>query len=358
MYLRLLLLIPALVTILWAVAVKIRGRKIFDAITFVVCGAALAINGFAVYQMIQNGSCSIVMHFMQFLFSSSIVPLAYMYFSRQMGRRWNNATAVICWSLMLLILLPNVFIFLSPDRNIDNLAELEPFRVNLIRHGSIIFSCYTADLAIFIQAMLTALRMIPAARTLKKYGLVLSKKLTGFYLWWASAILFIGVTSFTPISVFSTPAGSWVYFSLYSALICSIFSMLALQLDLHPVVTEDEGEPVHVDTFIESSKSMADKLRMMMDVDKVFLRQGYSTEDMVDALNTNRTYFSRMMNAEFGMKFSDMLNDYRVEHAKVLLATTDMSISDVAFECGFSDASYMSKKFHQIVGESPSAFRG
>lgn len=356
MHLQFLTIVPTLAAIVWALTVKFKDRQIFEAITLFVCAIALIINGVSEYQMIYGGSYPMFLLLVQQLFSSSIVPLAYMYFSRQMGRQWNNTTTVLCWIMMLLVFIPNINVVLGEGAVLDT-AVVRMSSVNVFSSGEMVASFHIADIVILFQALLTVGRMIPAARTLRQYGLTFSTKMKGFYLWWAAAVVFIIFTSLITADDLRTPLGGWSYYMLYSLLIVSIYSMLALRFDLHPVVTKDEGEAVQVDAFIDANKTMAAKLRVLVEKDRIYLQQGYGVEDAAMALGTNRTYLSRMMTAEFGMKFSDLMNEYRVNMAKELLATTDKSIADVAYESGFSDASYMNKKFHQIVGATPSAFR-
>ena len=47
----------------------------------------------------------------------------------------------------------------------------------------------------------------------------------------------------------------------------------------------------------------------------------------------------------------------KVDYAKSLLVTADLSISDIASLCGFSDVYYFSKTFKTATGKSPSAFK-
>lgn len=354
---QLLLVLPALAAIIWALVVKIKAKDVFESAAIFVSGVAVILNGLVVTYIVRHGAAPATLYFIQQLLSSAIVPLAYMYFSRQMGRQWNNVTAVFCWTLMILVFLPNINIIIRDGSMIDP-AFVKPFTVNIIKGSAPIFTCHIADFVIILQAFLTVARMIPAGITLRKYGLKLSHKMQAFYLWWASAVLFIVFTSTISTADLCTPLGSWTYFILYTLLICSIFSLLALRFDLHMVVTSDEGDVVtSVDDFIDANKEMAVQLKRLLEEDQVYIQQGYTSDDAAKALATNRTYFSRMVHAEFGVKFSDLVTEYRVKKAKELLETTDKSIADIAFETGFSDSSYMNKKFQHIEGCSPSTYR-
>lgn len=48
----------------------------------------------------------------------------------------------------------------------------------------------------------------------------------------------------------------------------------------------------------------------------------------------------------------------RIFNAVELLIDTDKSITDIAFNCGFSSPSYFSKKFKECLGSTPNEYRG
>jgi Helix-turn-helix domain/GAF domain len=47
----------------------------------------------------------------------------------------------------------------------------------------------------------------------------------------------------------------------------------------------------------------------------------------------------------------------RIERARDLLTSTDLSMSEIAFAAGFSDQSHFARRFRELVGVSPSAFK-
>ncbi len=47
----------------------------------------------------------------------------------------------------------------------------------------------------------------------------------------------------------------------------------------------------------------------------------------------------------------------RVEHARVMLANTDLALVDIAQAAGFSDQSHMARHFRRLIGLSPAEFR-
>ena len=73
--------------------------------------------------------------------------------------------------------------------------------------------------------------------------------------------------------------------------------------------------------------------------------------------NLSTTYFCAQFKKKSGRSFVEYLNEYRVERAKELLATTDQCIYMVAENVGFRDANYFSKVFKKITRSTPENFK-
>lgn len=67
----------------------------------------------------------------------------------------------------------------------------------------------------------------------------------------------------------------------------------------------------------------------------------------------SQEYFSRLFKEEVGVNFVNYLTMYRIEKAEYLLKNTDMKITQVADEVGYSNASYFSKSYKKYKGISP-----
>jgi AraC-like DNA-binding protein/quercetin dioxygenase-like cupin family protein len=63
-------------------------------------------------------------------------------------------------------------------------------------------------------------------------------------------------------------------------------------------------------------------------------------------------YFRKMTQ----MTFTDFVNEFRITQARKLL-TSDRSIGDVCFECGFNNLSHFNKVFKQRTGQTPGQYR-
>ncbi len=68
-------------------------------------------------------------------------------------------------------------------------------------------------------------------------------------------------------------------------------------------------------------------------------------------------YFRRCFESECGTTPARYLLALRLGAAKKLLASSDMSVSEIARQCGFADVYYFSRRFKREVGVTPLEFR-
>jgi AraC-like DNA-binding protein len=68
-------------------------------------------------------------------------------------------------------------------------------------------------------------------------------------------------------------------------------------------------------------------------------------------------HFSRAFKEATGLPPHSYLTARRIEHAKELLATSEMPMSEIATEVGFSSQAHLTDCFHRLVGVTPREFR-
>lgn len=105
---------------------------------------------------------------------------------------------------------------------------------------------------------------------------------------------------------------------------------------------------------IERNKSKYSKA-----VDKAlqYIEDNYKSHisliDISKHVYLSHEYFSRLFKEEVGENFSAYLNIFRINKGKELLRNTDMKISQIAYEVGYSNAGYFSKNYKKYLGVSP-----
>ncbi len=79
--------------------------------------------------------------------------------------------------------------------------------------------------------------------------------------------------------------------------------------------------------------------------------------DYAEMLSVTSTHLSRTVKVITGRTAGEILADRTLLTAKRALAFTDMPISEIAFDLGFSSSSYFSRTFRSQVGQTPREFR-
>jgi AraC-like DNA-binding protein len=88
-----------------------------------------------------------------------------------------------------------------------------------------------------------------------------------------------------------------------------------------------------------------------------FLDQNLTQVKVADHFNVSVYSLSRIFKKQFGMGFSEYVNGKRLEYAKVLLRTTELSVKEVAEASGFGASDYFTRVFKQSMGVTPSKYR-
>ena len=82
-----------------------------------------------------------------------------------------------------------------------------------------------------------------------------------------------------------------------------------------------------------------------------------SIEAICVEIGMSRTQLHRKLKALTGLSASRYVRSIRLSEARKLLLQPELSISDIAYQCGFSDPAYFSRVFSKAFGESPTKFR-
>lgn len=78
---------------------------------------------------------------------------------------------------------------------------------------------------------------------------------------------------------------------------------------------------------------------------------------MAAILHVTPQHFSVLFKEAVGMNFIDYIVARRMSHAKDMLITTSLGITEIAYASGFHNLSHFNRKFRQLVGTTPSDFR-
>lgn len=104
-----------------------------------------------------------------------------------------------------------------------------------------------------------------------------------------------------------------------------------------------EGEPTLVERMaIYVAKHYADTLKV---------------SDIAKAVGLHPDYANSLFKKTFGCTLSAYLTEERIAHAQRRLLSTDMSVTAIAFECGFNSISRFNAAFLKLNGCTPRTYR-
>ncbi len=92
-----------------------------------------------------------------------------------------------------------------------------------------------------------------------------------------------------------------------------------------------------------------------------YMKVNYNTDITLSDLSMqsliSKNYFSKLFKEITGMNVSDYIQYLRTDQACILLGTTDMKVTDIAFQVGFSDMKFFYEVFKKITGKTPGDYR-
>ena len=107
----------------------------------------------------------------------------------------------------------------------------------------------------------------------------------------------------------------------------------------------------------EQQKILLEKLRNHLQV-KPYLNPEFSLPDLAHKLNTSVHVLSQVINEGLGKSFFEMVAEYRIEEAKLLLRERpNIKIEEIAEEVGYNSKSSFNTAFKKITSMTPSSFR-
>ncbi len=80
-------------------------------------------------------------------------------------------------------------------------------------------------------------------------------------------------------------------------------------------------------------------------------------DELADKCGVSKSHLCRVFKKATGQTASQYLNHVRIERACRMLADTDISIEEIAYAAGFSNASYFFRVFRKEVGKLPLEWR-
>ncbi|MEP6682322.1 MAG: AraC family transcriptional regulator [Parafilimonas sp.] len=81
------------------------------------------------------------------------------------------------------------------------------------------------------------------------------------------------------------------------------------------------------------------------------------SEFISENLHHDYSYLSKLFSETEGITIEQFIINQKIEKVKELLVYDEMSLSEIAFEMGYSSVAYLSSQFKKVTGLTPTAFK-
>lgn len=106
-----------------------------------------------------------------------------------------------------------------------------------------------------------------------------------------------------------------------------------------------------------SRRSYSIAVRTCMDYIDFHYDTDITLASLADMCFVSSSYLSAQFKKESGITITDYISRTRIRQALTLLNTTQLSIGEIASQCGFADANYFTRIFKKNMGKSPKEYR-
>lgn len=113
------------------------------------------------------------------------------------------------------------------------------------------------------------------------------------------------------------------------------------------------GTAVSAHSFTESNHRM---VRLRTEIFTMTDRK-FSVDEMAAEMNMSRSGFQHLYKKMFGVSVTKDMTRGRMERAKRLLSSTNLTVSEIAHRCGYVNGYSFMRKFKEECGQTPTEFR-
>ncbi|WP_293397579.1 helix-turn-helix domain-containing protein [Nevskia sp.] len=129
----------------------------------------------------------------------------------------------------------------------------------------------------------------------------------------------------------------------------------ALTWHLARVIDDSDAERIQLGTSVPSELDGPDFNAVLSHIENQ-LAEKLTLQGMADYAGVCRTVFAQEFAERFGCSPHRFITQRRIEKAKSLLAQGRLSITDIAYEVGFSGQSHFSSTFKALTGHAPTSY--
>jgi transcriptional regulator GlxA family with amidase domain len=101
----------------------------------------------------------------------------------------------------------------------------------------------------------------------------------------------------------------------------------------------------------------ADRISRACEHIQAHLAEPIYVADLAAMVGLGRSAFSRLFKRSTGRSVPKYVNEMRIDRACQLLVETDLTVSQIAYDCGFISPAHFQRQFREHQACTPLAFR-
>jgi len=123
---------------------------------------------------------------------------------------------------------------------------------------------------------------------------------------------------------------------------------------LNQMMYEDFIRRVHK---VRESSGISPEIMAACNYIERHITEKISVDTLAENAGYSKVYFSQKFRKEMGVSIGVYLKQQKVQRAKLLLQSTNLSIQEIGLQLGFCNNSYFAEAFKSVTGMSPGAYR-
>lgn len=148
---------------------------------------------------------------------------------------------------------------------------------------------------------------------------------------------------------------------VFSTMLFVIGWLGSQQQALNPAFELPKAEEVHAaneELTTENTRKLIKKLNDLFEEEKIYLNGKINIVDVANAIGSNRTYVSMVINSHFNQNFCTFVNQFRVaELERKISQNSDITLQELAESCGFGSVDSMKRAVASKTGMSFSEWK-
>jgi AraC-like DNA-binding protein len=285
-----------------------------------------------------------------FPFFIALPPLVYIYTSEYLKSKLNEILPHLYISISVLLI--NLFSFLYFNFSEDNTSFLYEVCENVMTYTN-----YLVVLFIFpisnVFYLVKSFKLVSKVRKDNNKVDFFNFKWITFFVW-----------SYLLLILFLFVAQSKIFSNVFQITFVWFIGLYFTILAFYGYKTEKNSihnlEDVNLDNELDILEAIDERLKVLIENNKVFLDPDLTIKKLARHANTNEKYLSNLLNNKYNKNFATFINYYRIEYAKIVLLDNEYSnytIESLAFLVGFNSKSVFNATFKKATNITPSVYK-